>query len=77
MNKLERLTHTFTFSDEELYTLRYTITQRMYRLEALIEEKKFLEPEDTTGISRLEDVLLTLECIHSMMFEGGDDECRR
>ncbi len=71
MNALERLEHTITFSDEELYTLKYTICQRMYRLEALLEETKSLEPQNTIKISNLEDVLLTLECIHSKMFEGG------
>lgn len=76
MNKLERLEHTFTFSDEELYTLRYTICQRMYRLEALIDETKVLEPQNTSKLSRLEDVLLTLECIHSNICEGGEADER-
>lgn len=71
MNELERLEHTFTFSDEELYTLKYTICQRMYRLEALIEETKCLEPQNTIKLSNLEDVLLTLKCIHSKLYEGG------
>lgn len=65
---------TFTFTDEELYILRYTICQRMYRLEARIEETKFLEPQNTTVISRLEETLLNLECIHMHMFEGGSAE---
>lgn len=64
--------HTFTFSGEELYTLKYTICQRMYRLEALIEETRCLEPQNTMKLIRLEDVLFTLECIHSKMFEGGE-----
>ena len=27
---------TFTFTDDELYTLRYSISQRIYRIESLI-----------------------------------------
>lgn len=65
--------HTFTFTDDELSTLKYTICQRMYRLEAVIEEEKFLDPENST-VSRLEDTLLTLEAIHMMMFKGGEQQ---
>lgn len=64
----------FAFSGEELYTLRYTLCQRMYSLEALIEETRCLEPQNTTKLIRLEDVLFTLESIHYKMFEGGESD---
>lgn len=54
---------TFTFTADELYTLRYSISQRIYRLESLLEEARLFSPADEVKINRLSEVLSTLNSI--------------
>lgn len=55
---------TYTFTDEELYTLRYSISQRCYRVESLLEEAKVCTPCDTVKIGNLSECLSCLNSIY-------------
>ena len=63
---------TFRLSDKELRVLEYAVNRSINHIETLIEEKKFLEPHNSSVIDSLEDTLLDLECLHMYLFEGGD-----
>lgn len=54
---------TFTFTDDELYTLRYSISQRIYRVESLLEETRVASPADVTKINNLSECLSNLNSI--------------
>lgn len=55
---------TFTFTADELYTLKYSISQRIYRCECLLDETKLFSPADTVKIGNLSEVLSTLNSIY-------------
>lgn len=69
------MANTFRFTDEELHTLRYAVSQRIYRIEALLEERKALFPEDSIVIGRLTESLCSHEGIYEKLCsssEGGE-----
>lgn len=64
--------HTFTFTDDELYTLRYSISQRIYRVESLLEEAKVCTPCHTVKIGNLSECLSNLNSIFDKISKGGE-----
>lgn len=67
--------HKFMLSDDEMKTLEYSVSQTINKIEgSIIFQKHFPSSSKRIElIESLEDLLLDLECVHSHMFEGGDD----
>ena len=64
-------------SDSELEAIRYAVEQTMLKVEASIEAQKFYNkssssPSRSDLISALDELLLDLECVHGLFFEGGE-----
>lgn len=69
---------TFRLSDRDLKVIRYAVEQTMYKLEASIDAQKVYNelspsPSRTELLNALDELLLDLECVHSELFEGGED----
>lgn len=69
--------HTITFTSGEFYTLRYSISSHIDRLENLIAAEKDSEYPNSFKLEYMNDILSDLRPIfdklYASVFEGGEE----